>query len=376
MFSPAKAWREQVRRPCSSFVAGNSPMPLQPLVSVVIPFHNHRQYIELAIAKLREQTYTNWEALLVDNNSDDGSAEIAQALAQQYSEKVRYHFEPQQGIPHARNRGLAEACGKYITFLDVDDEFAPTKLTDHVSVLEAHPEVAMVYGLTRRVYLPHGRSLIQNSGIAREGLNRPPYLAINWLRTFYHLPQTGATLVRTDVARRLSGFDENLRLGNDDIAFHLKIAFNYNIWFQPREAVIYYRHSLSAGARLNRERSVAERYLDAHRSWVIQYAIEYELRTGDARARYWAERALVNSMAEFSHHQSKNKNHAFRRRLLRGMFSEQRRKGYLGGAFLRVLLELHAWLPHRQARSISRTLYKVLSIARPTRFPRTLPVQP
>ncbi|MEJ7712217.1 MAG: glycosyltransferase family A protein [Pyrinomonadaceae bacterium] len=135
--------------------------------------------------KLERQTYGNWEALLVDNNSNDGSAEIAQSLIRHDQLKVRYIFEPKQGIPNARNKGLSEAHGRYITFLDVDDEFTPTKLADQVAILEANPEVAMVYGLTRRVYLPHGRSLIQEVGIAVEGLNRPPYLAIDWLKMFF-----------------------------------------------------------------------------------------------------------------------------------------------------------------------------------------------
>lgn len=248
----------------------------QPLVSIVIPFHNHRNLIQRAVHNLFKQTYTHWEVILVDNNSSDGSREVAQKLSEKYPEKVRYSFEPVQGIPFARNRGLAEARGKYISFLDVDDEFVPTKLADQVPILEEYPEVAMVYGLTRRVYVSDGRTVIQDVGIAKEGINEPPYLAIDWLNCFYHLPQVGATLIRTSVARQIGGFAENLLMGNDDVAFHLKIAFHYKIWFLPKEAVIYYRHPASEGARLNRELGVRTRYLDAYASWVVPYAFEYK----------------------------------------------------------------------------------------------------
>lgn len=349
-------------------------MSNQPLVSVVIPFHNHRQYINTVIENLDQQTYPHWEALLVDNNSNDGSAAIAQEVAGRHPQ-VRYLAEARQGIPCARNRGLRAASGKYVTFLDVDDEFIPTKLANHVQVLEANPEAAMVYGLTRRVYLPAGRSVVQASGVAHEGLNRPPCLAVDWLRTFYHLPQTGATLVRTDVAREIGGFDENLRLGNDDVAFHLKIAFKHNVWFQRREAVIYYRHSLSAGARLNRERGALERYLDAYQSCVIRFATEHEARTGDARPRYWAERALLHSMAQLAYRRAEGKGVVSRGRLLRGMLGEQRDKGYLHGALFRLQLELFAWLPWRQAKLTVRAVDKALSSVAPAKFPRALPAQ-
>ena len=144
-----------------------------PLVSIVIPFYNHKNLIQKAVESLFDQTYTQWEVILVDNNSLDGSREIAQKLAENYPGKVRYSFEAVQGIPFARNRGLAEARGKYVSFLDVDDEFIPTKLADQVPILEEHPEVAMVYGLTRRVYVQDGRTVIQDVGIAREGINDP-----------------------------------------------------------------------------------------------------------------------------------------------------------------------------------------------------------
>jgi len=94
----------------------------QPLVSIIIPFHNHRNLIQKAVQNLFNQTYAHWEVILVDNNSSDGSRDIARKLAEQYPGRVRYAFEANQGIPFARNRGLAEARGKYISFLDVDDE--------------------------------------------------------------------------------------------------------------------------------------------------------------------------------------------------------------------------------------------------------------
>ncbi len=343
----------------------------EPLVSIVIPFCNHRGLIQRAVEKLFDQTYSNWEVILVDNNSSDGSREIARKLAEQYPERVHYAFEAVRGIPFARNRGLFEARGKYISFLDVDDEFVPTKLSDQVPILEEHPEVAMVYGLTRRVYVHDGRTVIQDVGIAKEGVNEPPYLAIDWLSCFYHLPQVGATLIRTSVARQVGGFDENLLMGNDDVAFHLKIAFHYKIWFLPKEAVIYYRHPSSEGARLNRELGVTTRYLDALASWVVPYAFEYKQQTGDSRPYYWAEKVLAANIAEYAHQKATNLME--RRRLIHQMLKEQQRRGYLTEPHFRVIFAFHSWLPRRLAKFATRSLYRFLFLISPKKFPIEIP---
>jgi len=344
---------------------------MQPLVSVVIPFHNHRNLIQKAVQNLFNQTYIHWEVILVDNNSSDGSRDIARKLVEQYPERVRYAFEANQGIPFARNRGLAEARGKYISFLDVDDEFVPTKLDDQVPILEEHPDVAMVYGLTRRVYVGDGRTVIQDVGIAKEGINEPPYLAIDWLHCFYHLPQVGATLIRTSIARQVGGFAENLLMGNDDVAFHLKIAFNYKIWFLPKEAVIYYRHSSSEGARLNREVGVTARYLDAYASWVVPYAFEYKQRTGDFRPYYWAQRALAGNIAEYAHQKASNLRE--RRQLICQMLKQQQQRGFLTEPHFRVMLAFHCWLPRRLAKLATRVLYRSLYLISPQKFPIDIP---
>ncbi len=330
------------------------------LVSVVVPFQNHRAYVAPAVERLLAQPYEEVEVLLVDNDSTDGSGEIAAGLANRHPGRVRHLFEPTRGIPNARNRGLAAARGVYVSFLDVDDEFAPTKLVDQAPILDARPDVAMVYGLTRRVYLARARSVVQAAGSARSGVNEPPDLATDWLRVFYHLPQTGATLVRTAVARRVGGFAEMLRLGNDDVAFHLKLAFEHRIWFEPKEAVIYYRHGDSEGARLNRDRGAIERYFDAYRSWVLPYAAVFAERTGDRRPLYWAERSLVGCLARVARARADGPGPEYRH-LLRALLSEERAGGRLEARRFRAAVELNAWLPARYASLASRGLFRTLA---------------
>src|SRR5919202_2999091 len=111
------------------------------LVSVVVPFWNDKKFIQETIESVFAQTYENWELLLVDDGSTDGSTQIALRYAEQYPEKVRYLEHPghqNRGMSAARNLGISHAKGAYIGFLDADDVWLPYKLEQQVAILTSH----------------------------------------------------------------------------------------------------------------------------------------------------------------------------------------------------------------------------------------------
>jgi glycosyltransferase involved in cell wall biosynthesis len=120
------------------------------MISIVIPCYNCAAYISRAFNSVLKQTYTNWELFLVDNNSSDNTPEILLQLQRQYPEKVHVLFEEKPGAPCARNRGLVQAGGSWVQFLDADDELAPDKLSrQYALALKQNPAlVAATY--TRR----------------------------------------------------------------------------------------------------------------------------------------------------------------------------------------------------------------------------------
>jgi glycosyltransferase involved in cell wall biosynthesis len=338
-----------------------------PSVSIVIPFFNHQAYITKAVSSIFQQTYHHWELILVDNNSNDGTTEIALEFARKFPEKIRYTHQLEQGIPHARNKGLAEARGKYISFLDVDDNFFPSKLADQVAILETQPEVAMVYGLTRRVYQNTHRVVIQDVGLAIEGINQPPLLAIDWLRILYRLPQIGATLVRTKVARDMGGFDENLQMGNDDAAFHLKLAFHHPIWFHNKEAVTYYRHTSSAGAELNRQTGVLGRYIDTYANWIVPYTEQYGQQTGNFIPKFYSERSLAYNIFNYAYQITETKKQ--RKYYIDTALKEQRLRNYLCGWEYNIIFFIIAQLPKRYANLGRRIFYRILNLINQKQYP-------
>lgn len=113
------------------------------LVSIIVPVYNAGQYIEKTIAMVVAQTYTDWELILVEDCSKDNSAAMIEKAVSAYEEKepdrkgkIRLLRQPcNQGAAMARNRGIGEAKGRYIAFLDADDVWLPDKLSKELAFL-------------------------------------------------------------------------------------------------------------------------------------------------------------------------------------------------------------------------------------------------
>lgn len=97
-------------------------MNKSPKISVIVPVYNVENYIKRSIQSLLDQTYTNFEALIVDDGSKDRSIDIAKKLVKD-DERFLFFIKENGGLSDARNFGLGKASGKYISFLDSDDYF-------------------------------------------------------------------------------------------------------------------------------------------------------------------------------------------------------------------------------------------------------------
>lgn len=131
------------------------------MVSVVIPFFNRTGWLKDAIESVRSQTLKDLEIIL----ADDGSQESLGFLSEFYDLPIRYFRQNHAGASVARNRGIREAIGKYIAFLDSDDLFFPTKLEVQVAAMEANPGVLLSHTSYYRVDAQGHRLGKVNSGI-------------------------------------------------------------------------------------------------------------------------------------------------------------------------------------------------------------------
>jgi glycosyltransferase involved in cell wall biosynthesis len=119
-------------------------------VSVVIPCYNQARFLGEAIQSVLRQGYTDLEIVVVDDGSNDGTEGVASGCARQ-DPRVRLIRQGNRGLAAARNRGLAEAGGEYVVFLDADDRLVSGALEVGVRELEAHPGCAFVSGICRKI---------------------------------------------------------------------------------------------------------------------------------------------------------------------------------------------------------------------------------
>lgn len=118
----------------------------KPAVSVIIPCYNQSQYLPEAVESVVNQTYQNWECIIVNDGSPDNTNEVAQELIAKYPTKRIVLLEKENGgLADARNFGIKNSRGKYILPLDADDIIRPERLQKMVSLLKAHPEIAIAY---------------------------------------------------------------------------------------------------------------------------------------------------------------------------------------------------------------------------------------
>lgn len=174
-----------------------------PMVSVIIPTYNRAEFLGDAIRSVLDQDYADYEIIVIDDGSEDGTPEVACA----FGKAVRYFRQNNAGVASARNRGLRLAKGRYVAFLDSDDRFLPGKLAAQVACFAERPETGLVYTACRVVRHAGGR-----------GLNRYEAHLFGWVYEDVifgcNLP-TPTVMVRADALAAVGGFDERFRWAED-----------------------------------------------------------------------------------------------------------------------------------------------------------------
>lgn len=117
-------------------------MTNKPIVSVVIPAYNAERFIRRSLESVLRQTYSHIEILVSDDGSTDGTANVVKSYE---DPRVHYSYQPNRGQGPARNAGIRQAKGDYVTFLDADDFYLPTKVERQVEFLQQHPEYQIAY---------------------------------------------------------------------------------------------------------------------------------------------------------------------------------------------------------------------------------------
>lgn len=118
-------------------------MNSDPLISIVMPVYNVEKYVENCIESILDQTYTNWELIIVDDGSTDNSISICKNILDDYPDKIKIVTKSNGGLSDARNFGTASAKGEYLVYIDSDDIVSPRYLNVLLSgLLSSHSDVS------------------------------------------------------------------------------------------------------------------------------------------------------------------------------------------------------------------------------------------
>ena len=201
-------------------------------VSVVIPLYNKAPHVGRALRSVSAQTFRDFEVIVIDDGSTDGGAREVEAHG---DERVRLITQENAGPGAARNRGVAEARGELLAFLDADDEWLPTFLEEGVRALDASGADVATVTFGYFVYPPgESKEKMWRARGLREGVTRvapdtAPETVVQMLA--YMSPCT--TLARAAVVRRWGGFHERGRcLYAEDAHLWLKVLLNERVAFR------------------------------------------------------------------------------------------------------------------------------------------------
>lgn len=175
-----------------------------PAVSVIIPTFNRAAMVRRAIESVRAQTFTDWELLVVDDGSTDGTEAIARSF-QSEGLPLIYLQQAGQGQFAALNAGLSKASGTYVAFLDDDDWWLPEKLATQMALLKEQPSLGFVY-CAMRIYT-------DGHEIGKLKPEWPGEDTYEGLLQHNFIPM--ATLVRRSCIDEVGGFDPMLGLAGD-----------------------------------------------------------------------------------------------------------------------------------------------------------------
>jgi glycosyltransferase involved in cell wall biosynthesis len=134
-------------------------------VSIIVPCFNHAKYLEECIQSVQNQSYTYWECIIVNDGSSDNTEAVSHSLE---SDKVRYIYQENKGLPGARNTGIRHATGDYILPLDADDTLNPLALEKMMAVFNKTPETLIVFSDTETFGHTNKKSNLQESFTLKE----------------------------------------------------------------------------------------------------------------------------------------------------------------------------------------------------------------
>jgi glycosyltransferase involved in cell wall biosynthesis len=178
-------------------------MSAQPLVTVVTPCWNSIEFIDRTILSIRKQTYKNIEFIVVDGGSTDGTLEIIKGHADGISWWIS---EPDKGMYHAINKGLVQASGEIVSYLNSDDIYYPDTISNVVKIFAQQPQADLIYG---------NLDIIDEQDKVLYNQIYPDFSAKHFANANYSMIGQPASFWRRGLLEKIGLFDESFKMVAD-----------------------------------------------------------------------------------------------------------------------------------------------------------------
>lgn len=263
-----------------------------PRVSIVCIFYDAERFLAEALDSVLAQDFADWELLLVDDGSSDSSTGIALEYAAKPGKRIRYLDHPghaNRGMSASRNLGLAQGHGEFVAFIDADDVWRPSKLTDQVALLEGMPEVGMVCGAVNywRSW-SGGTDRLVPTGVPDTVSHAPQTALALYPLGQAHAPCPSDIMARRALVEAVGGFEEQFEGFYEDQAFFAKVYLATSVLFSREVWLDYRQHPDSSVSRTLRQggyRQTRRRFLDWLAEYVSERGLSGEERIKEAIAR-------------------------------------------------------------------------------------------
>jgi cellulose synthase/poly-beta-1,6-N-acetylglucosamine synthase-like glycosyltransferase len=222
-----------------------------PLISVIIPVYNGEKTIRETIESVLSQTFTDFELIVINDGSQDATLQIVERIQ---DARLKVFSYPNSGQATSRNRGIARACGEYISFIDADDLWTPDKLEAQLKGLQDNPQAAVAYSWTKCID-ELGQFSRRGSHISDRGDVYAKLLLIDFI-------ENGSNpLIRAQALTAVGDFDESM-VPSEDRDLWLRLAARYHFVAVPAPQILYRQSANSESANILRMEAASLRVIE------------------------------------------------------------------------------------------------------------------
>ena len=246
-------------------------------VTVIIPCYNAGKYLLETISSIKEQTFTNWEIIIVDDGSTDSETKNI-LLNIDKNEKIKLIYQENKGPAHARNTGIAHAKGKFILPLDADDKISPYYMEEAIPLFKNNNNLGIVYCRAQKFGKESGEWILPEYSARQMAFDNVIFVSAFFKKSDWEL---------------VGGFPTYARHGMEDYAFWLRIIRLGRDVYKINKILFYYRIqnvSRTISFSKNQDR-IIETYANIFRDnidffyqnaeGIYQYRFEYEKKLRD-----------------------------------------------------------------------------------------------